>query len=587
MTSTKRPSPQGFQVTQTAGKVLARRNSKRLQSAFTEIAHTLLDAKVIDKNFLSHLTGYEPGTDAAKEDEDGDLETVAEDEKIEVETPSEVTSVEVGTVEPNEVEVAGSAFKDAVKRSTWHDRLESTLRLFQYQFVDLLEYPEVMFAQSSRSGAISALLEDVGDVLTDLAADHAGPYQPTVMALAAASENSQTIKISIGAVTLSAAKHANPNQHPVSGVLFRIDEPSENIPSVGPGLPLYISKEIAAEAVSQVSGLPLDAHDNLSQHANEDIAGVMLSASIEDKDFCVRGYLWGWSKNKKIQSITSAKEKLGMSMNAAAIGHEAVVDGTKVFWIDQLILLGANILYSNCATYEKTSLLAAEKSAEIAVAPDTNEQDEPLQNFVLSIAAQASTSSSTDEEEEGDPQPLTDLSEGKSPETVDQANPQDSTGESEMTTPEISKQLDTISASLTSLSSLATTVEEQGRVIAQVKDLVGEIQAERLNAAATIQAQAEAKTQESRDEAFLTKVQSIVAEGIAKAVNPSGQPPRKTVPLAASVAAPEGAITSKHLELATARGELKGLQENIHSDPSDMLRVQERIHQLNMELNVQ
>jgi hypothetical protein len=178
------------------------------------------------------------------------------------------------------------------------------------------------------------------------------------------------------------------NRMPFEGILFRIDEASETAPSKGSTLPLFIPREVAERAVDsvlQAEGLPLDADDSLTQHANNQIAGIMTRAEIRGKDFLVRGHLFPWSQKEKLDLIVANKDRLGMSMNARARGREAEVDGQKVFYIEELDLLGANILYSDHATYQKTRVFilgnaANEVAAEIAATSYTsiNKEEEDM-----------------------------------------------------------------------------------------------------------------------------------------------------------------------------------------------------------------
>jgi len=154
------------------------------------------------------------------------------------------------------------------------------------------------------------------------------------------------------------------NAHDIVGVLFRIDEPSESAPSMGSLLPLYVPAEVAAEAVATVNNKPIDVSDKLDRHSLPDIVGVMTGARVDGQDFLVEGKLWPYNQEERVKSILANKQILGMSMNAAAVGRETEVDGTRVFAISKLDILGANILYSERATYAKTRLVSASSAGE-------------------------------------------------------------------------------------------------------------------------------------------------------------------------------------------------------------------------------
>lgn len=171
------------------------------------------------------------------------------------------------------------------------------------------------------------------------------------------------------------------NKLPFEGVLFRIDEPSESAPSKGSLLPLYIPMQLARQVVEQINesgGLPLDMHETLAQHANEQIAGIMNHGEIQGNDLVVRGHLFPWSQRERVALISANRERLGMSMNARARGHEMVVEGKKVWWIDDIELLGANILFSDAATYQKTRVIAAaeQRSLDVEIAANRLKEDD-------------------------------------------------------------------------------------------------------------------------------------------------------------------------------------------------------------------
>jgi hypothetical protein len=100
------------------------------------------------------------------------------------------------------------------------------------------------------------------------------------------------------------------NRHPIKGVLFKIDTPSECAPSIGTGHPLYVPRKVAEEALANIEGLPLDADDSLSNHANDQIVGVMVGAEIVGNDFVVKGHLWPYNNQKKVNLIRARQVRI-------------------------------------------------------------------------------------------------------------------------------------------------------------------------------------------------------------------------------------------------------------------------------------
>jgi len=541
------------------GKTLSLQNATKLTNAFRAIASVLINAGLTDMQSLKQLM----------EDSAEDMEDMADD----AEAVDAVTAV------------AAERFASQVHRVTWHDRFKSSIKIFSRRFADAhnltdQEYQQEYGEDETRQQAISSIIGELSTILAELSRSHPGPaenlrdrwngyespYSPFMLS-AESGEATPVNKVTLAfqceaaAETVTAAakrgRKSSKNRSPITGVLFRVDEPSEAVPAVGPGMPLYVPKEVAASIVNTVAGLPLDAHDNLSQHANEAIAGVMLSAELQDKDFVVHGYLWPASKSSQVRNIVANQERLGMSMTAEAWGHEAEVDGKKVFWVDDIELNGANILFSECATYQKTRLIVAEKQ-------------EPGSRDHTAIAA----SNVPEPTNLNPPIPL----------------------KEDIAMDEIQKQL----------AALATTVTD---ALAQVKTdygvlaaSVNEIQAVRRAEQEAIAAASAQQSEEQRlsalikaiTEAVTTSVQAstqttvneAVGTAMSRFVNPSRQPQRLTTPLLAG-ATQQTSISAEamSLQLAIARidGELKN--SNRMSDQIHLLDEKRSLEQqlLNMQ----
>lgn len=537
-----------------AGKTLSRQNATKLTNAFRAIASVLINAGLTDAESLKQL--MEDSVEAAEEAD---------------EPPAAVDAAST--------DITAASFSSQVQRVTWHDRFKSTLKIFARRFADAhnltdQEYQQEYGDDETRQQAINSIISDLSTILTELSRSHPGvaenprdrwqgyepPYSPFMLSAESGEEqpiNKVTLAFQCEAAAekVTAAKRgrrAPKNRAPITGVLFRVDEPSEAIPAKGPGMPLYVPQDVAASIVNTVAGLPLDAHDNLSQHADEEIAGVMLSAELKDQDFIVHGYLWPGSKSSKVRKIVANQERLGMSMTADAWGHEAEVDGQKVFWVDDIELGGANILFSDCATYQKTRLIVAEKQ-------------DPGGRDPTAVAAAADSPDSTS------------------------TQPEDKEME------ELQKQLAALAATMTD-----AVGKLQAEVAAQsVK--VDAIEADRRAEKEAIAAARSQETEEQRTaalvktitEAVTTAVQASVQTTAAEAVNnamsrfvnPSRQPQRITTPLLAGGAGQQQTSVSAEamslqLQIAQLNGELKASSHNM----SEQIRLLDEKRVLEQQL---
>jgi hypothetical protein len=271
-----------------------------------------------------------------------------------------------------EAEVQAGRFTDSLERRTWSSRLDTTIDIFKSYFGDLIRFPDAAIENNynvkDRPAAVAKILKELKTALTDIiesfpivlrACNDADRGKEEMMQLAAKEDNGEQVILEVVGLQLSAQDPSKLNRRPMEGMLFPIDSPSEATPAVGPGLPLFVPRNVAMDLVSRVSGLPLDAHDSLAKHANKQIVGVINAASIEGNEFRVNGYLYDWSNPEMVSLIAANKASLGMSMNAMAKGSPRDVNGRKVFYVESLQLMGANILKSNKATFTGTNLISA------------------------------------------------------------------------------------------------------------------------------------------------------------------------------------------------------------------------------------
>jgi len=329
------------------------------------------------------------------------------------------------------------------------------------------------------------------------------------------------------------------NERVVGGVLFKIDRPSEAIPSVGPGLPLYIPRSVAVEALACLDFTrpkPIDAHDTLSKHASTEIVGAMTSARIDGDDFCVTGVLWDYNQPQKVEAISASQDQLGMSVNATAEGHPAEVDGRSVWQIDRLRILGANILFSEKATFKKTrtNVLASSDSGDL-IPVLASADDFELENLTSDI-----------------------------PETMD--------------TSAIAAQIRELSESVASMhSEVKNRLNTLEPTVKELASQMGEIQAA-AREAKNQELQAAAMQAEQQKQAQLLQAMTQVMEEKLATIAPKAGPkyPRQHLPLAASGTAPTTGATAVQLELASLNGQIMAMEQNPNSDFGKVFELMDR-----------
>jgi hypothetical protein len=446
---------------------------------------------------------------------------------------------EAGATDEDGVEASQSNLLSAesdyvryVRRCTWYNRLDLALNMFSYYFTEEC-YEMTEGEDESDPAEVESMITDLTTILRDLAATYKTAM--TVQANIKASTETDFIQMKCNGVDFIEAA-ANNNRCPIEIKLFDLDQPSEGIPSVGPGRPLYVSTEVAKAAIAQVPYLPLDADPTLSKHADEEIVGVMLSAQIRNGGFWVKANLFPYNKPERVAQIRLEKDKLGASINALAPGHVETIDGREVHVLDKLTLLGACILYADKATYSNTQVVA-EKRPELVPA-------------IAQIAA------ATQDEN------LPDLGD----ENVE----------------EITKQL----AALTeTLGTLVTAQTQSQATIDRLTTNVNQLTDDRnaaIKAQESIDAENKAKTQREEMQAM---IRQTTLQSVREMMNPSGQPARLST--AISAAASGEAIDPQAAQIYKLEGQLEELQSR--RDPASLARrvaLRDQLHALKASTGV-
>lgn len=281
--------------------------------------------------------------------------------------------------------IEASSLSERIAIRSWVDALSIAINIFQDQFLYTcltpLQHLNQIDDENDRVQVLQSLIEEVGALLKQHATEvpvalKAGEAmsiyaqgQPELadsleldFSLAGAVEVAETV-VDAADIEIQSIQAAG-NLHPIVGTLFEIDKASEMAPSVGPGVPLYIPLSVAETVLAQVKNKPLEAAASLTQHDKNKTIGVMESAEISGNEFVFHGYLWDYNHPDQVEAIATAKGLLGSSMNARAKGHMATVEGQKVYWVDELELLGGCILFNELATYRKTRIHASAHTDE-------------------------------------------------------------------------------------------------------------------------------------------------------------------------------------------------------------------------------
>ena len=154
----------------------------------------------------------------------------------------------------------------------------------------------------------------------------------------------------------------HPNRSPFSGILTRIDEPSDNPVGGANGKRVLIPKAVAEAALASLLGMGVDYKPSLDGHDAQNKIGVITEATIEGDAIHIKGFLYGSDFPAAVSEIRKQKRKLGFSYEAQAAVADWKADPVEV---TTCIFTGAAILKKDKAAYTSTSLEAYASSLEI------------------------------------------------------------------------------------------------------------------------------------------------------------------------------------------------------------------------------
>ena len=163
------------------------------------------------------------------------------------------------------------------------------------------------------------------------------------------------------------ATPGHPNKMPFTGILTRIDEPSDKPPEGSGGHRVLIPKAVAEQAIATLLGMAIDYKADLTGHDNQNKIGVITEAHIEGNAIKVAGFVYGKDFPKAYASIKAEQAKLGMSYECDAIVENRDADP----WVaTEVIFTGAAVLQKHLAAYTTTSLAAQAHQLEFQMSPE-------------------------------------------------------------------------------------------------------------------------------------------------------------------------------------------------------------------------
>lgn len=175
----------------------------------------------------------------------------------------------------------------------------------------------------------------------------------------------------------------HPNKMPFSGILVRLDQPSDAPPGGAGGRRIVLTAKAAEQALASLLGMAVDYTPSFDGHDTQAKIGLITSARIEGNAIHIEGFVYAADFPAVATHIRKEKSALGFSFEAQRI---FVADpSADPLVITECVFTGAAILEKDKAAYRTTSL-AASAAEEISM---TKEELQALLGEVLPTAVSA------------------------------------------------------------------------------------------------------------------------------------------------------------------------------------------------------
>lgn len=182
-----------------------------------------------------------------------------------------------------------------------------------------------------------------------------------------------SITLSAMALNISTSDHVN--KMPFSGIMTRIDEPSDAPPEGSGGRLITISAEAAEKNLSSLLGMAVDYKSDFDGHDPQAKIGIITAATIEGNAIHIEGFIYAADFPEVAAEIKANKDKLGFSYECRDLyTHDPDANPCV---IHSCTFTGAAILRKDKAAYRTTSIQASREDFE-EMSPEEKKQLDDL-----------------------------------------------------------------------------------------------------------------------------------------------------------------------------------------------------------------
>lgn len=160
----------------------------------------------------------------------------------------------------------------------------------------------------------------------------------------------------------------HPNKMPFSGILTRLDEPSDYPPSGSFDRKIIVTTTAARKALPSLLGMAVDFTPSFDGHNAQAKIGIITSADIVGNAITIEGFVYAADFPETASTIRALKSVLGFSFEAQRL---LVADpSADILTITELTFTGAAILRRDKGAYRSTSLAASATIEGLDMTPE-------------------------------------------------------------------------------------------------------------------------------------------------------------------------------------------------------------------------
>jgi hypothetical protein len=161
------------------------------------------------------------------------------------------------------------------------------------------------------------------------------------------------------AVTLDKQQNDHINKIYGTGVLTKLDQPSDAPLGGSSGRRVILPSQVAQAAISTLIDMPLNFSNDFDAHQKSQPIGAIYAAEVVGDEIQIKFYLYAVNFPEQVQRIQQEKNLMGFSYEIADVLCQDV--GDDLLEVASCTFTGAAILYKDKAAYKTTSLNANEE----------------------------------------------------------------------------------------------------------------------------------------------------------------------------------------------------------------------------------